>query len=248
MAFIKTKAIVIACKNVSDVDKIVTLFTPSHGLIEAVAKGAKRIRSPLSGATQQFTYGEFDLYYTSDRNYYSINNATIISSFLNLTGNTEKFATATYMTKLIYSINNTSNRADEQVLLLASALYVLNKAEDSFYLIRRIYEFKFLCLEGYMPELVNCTQCGKPVTDDEFVFFNDETGIICSDCCGKKGRKIHKSTVNMLRYVASVEVRKIFSFKVNDVIFDEINYIIPMLYSKNVGIDVNKVDFIDLFS
>ncbi|MBQ7887076.1 MAG: DNA repair protein RecO, partial [Clostridia bacterium] len=62
MASLSTPALVIRRADYSEYDRMVTLFTPDYGRIDAVARGCKRPKSPLLNASEPFTSGEFQLY------------------------------------------------------------------------------------------------------------------------------------------------------------------------------------------
>jgi DNA repair protein RecO (recombination protein O) len=74
--------IIIAENNSNDYDKMLTMLTPNLGKISCSAKGAKRAKSQLLGATQLFTFGEYMLFKGSDT--YTINSCETIEMFYNI--------------------------------------------------------------------------------------------------------------------------------------------------------------------
>jgi len=62
MALYKTEGIVIRTRNLGEADRIITLYTRDRGKVEGVARGSRRARSRLMGATQLFTYGHYLMY------------------------------------------------------------------------------------------------------------------------------------------------------------------------------------------
>ena len=67
MGLIVTPALVIRRADYSDYDRMVTLFTPDMGRIDAIARGCRRPKSPLVNAVELFTSGEYQLYERRDR-------------------------------------------------------------------------------------------------------------------------------------------------------------------------------------
>ena len=62
MATLNTSALVIRRADYSDYDRMVTLFTPEYGRIDAIARGCRRPKSPLVNAVEPFTSGEYQLF------------------------------------------------------------------------------------------------------------------------------------------------------------------------------------------
>ena len=52
----KTAAIVLRHRKLGEADKILTLFTPNYGKLDAVAKGVRRPTSKLAGHVEPLTY------------------------------------------------------------------------------------------------------------------------------------------------------------------------------------------------
>ena len=94
MAFLKTRGIVIKEVGTGEADKIITIFTPDHGRISAVAKGGKRPKSKLSAASQLMCYGEYVLF--SGKNLYIINSGEVIEPFYEIRNDMEKLTYAAH--------------------------------------------------------------------------------------------------------------------------------------------------------
>ena len=70
MPVLTTDALVLRRADYADYDRMVTLLTPEHGRLDAVARGCRRPRSPLVNAVEPFISGEFQLFRKGER--YSI--------------------------------------------------------------------------------------------------------------------------------------------------------------------------------
>ena len=55
-------AIVLRYANYRDNDRMLTLFSPTKGRIEALARGCRKPRSPILNASELFALGDFELY------------------------------------------------------------------------------------------------------------------------------------------------------------------------------------------
>ncbi len=61
MAIYSTQAIVIGRHNFGEADRIIVLLTPEKGVIRAVAKGVRRIKSRMAGHLEMFCHSELTL-------------------------------------------------------------------------------------------------------------------------------------------------------------------------------------------
>lgn len=64
---IVTGALVIRHADYGDSNRMVTLITPKYGKIEAVARGCRRLKSPIVNAAELFTSGEYTLFERNGR-------------------------------------------------------------------------------------------------------------------------------------------------------------------------------------
>ena len=71
--------LIIRTADIKESDRLVTIFTEETGVITAIAKGARSIKSRQMSATLQFCYGRYILYQKND--FYWIKEAELIESF-----------------------------------------------------------------------------------------------------------------------------------------------------------------------
>ena len=67
MSALNTPGLVLRHADYGDYDRMVTLFSPEYGRIDAVARGCRRPKSPLVNAVEPFVSGEFQLYFRKER-------------------------------------------------------------------------------------------------------------------------------------------------------------------------------------
>ena len=58
----EVKGLVIRSVDVRDSDRLVTIFTEEKGVVSAIARGARSLKSRKMSSTMQFCYGNFVLY------------------------------------------------------------------------------------------------------------------------------------------------------------------------------------------
>jgi len=95
----QAEAIIIKKTKLGEADRILTLYTPHLGKIQAVAKGVRRPRSKLSGHLELLTYSLVSL--ARGKNLDTITGSQTINSFLPLKSDLELTSYALYITELV---------------------------------------------------------------------------------------------------------------------------------------------------
>ena len=179
MPSVSTSALVIRRADYSDYDRMVTLFSPEYGRIDAVARGCKRPKSPLLNASEPFTSGEFMLYQKGER--FSIEQCQITESFFPLRSDYDRLQHGVYWLKLLDISILPDTPAPDLFITTLRALAHLNYGEKPPAMITMAYEMHFMALNGYAPQMNVCVHCGKPL-DGDARFDPGLGGAVCL-CC-----------------------------------------------------------------
>lgn len=176
---VKSEGIVLKEIRFKDTSKILTIFSRRFGKINAIAKGAYRPKSRLTGCTQVFTYSDFTFF--KGRNFYHINQGDIIDSFYDLRENMYRLMYGSYLLELIeYSI--VEEESNERLFsLLIKGLDVLSKLDKDFLKFVIAFELKYISFLGYRPYLDKCVVCGN-ANSKKIKFSYRQGGVICSKC------------------------------------------------------------------
>jgi len=180
----KTEGIVLRVRNLGEADRIVTLYTKERGKLNAVARGARRIRNRLVSPTQVFTHGRFLIF--PGKGLHNLSQADIIHSGQLIRDDLEKFAYASYLTELLDALTVEEDPIESVFPLLAAALS-LGEA-GRFSLAARAFEIRLMRELGYEPELYQCLYCRE--TLEKKMFFSEEGGALCEKCVGQDPRSM----------------------------------------------------------
>jgi DNA repair protein RecO (recombination protein O) len=175
----QTEAIIIRKIKLGEADRILTLYTPEYGKIEAVAKGVRRPRSKMAGHLELLTYSQIRL--AHGRNLDTIVGSQTIDSFMSLKNDLWLTSYGLYTAELVnqFSVEHLANRPLFQLLL--ETLRRLSQADNND-LVLRYFELHLLDLVGYRPQLQECVSCRvelKPVIN---AFCASAGGILCPNC------------------------------------------------------------------
>lgn len=208
-----TKGIVIREQSIGESDRLVTLLTADFGLVKAFVRRAKQLKSRLNSATTLFAYSDFTLYRTKDA--FVVDNASPIEVFFDLRKDIERLALAQYFAQLSYELGAEEQPSEELLRLLLNSLHLLCKGGKSLKQIKAVFEFRALCLGGYMPSVLACDNCGTYETN--LMYFDTLEGKIYCENCPKAGAfPLPKTVITAIRYICLTEPTKIFSFSLSD--------------------------------
>ncbi len=152
MPVLITDALVLRRADYADYDRMVTLLTPEHGRLDAVARGCRRSKSPLVNATEPFISGEFQLFRRGER--YSIEQCQVREGFYELRTDYERLVHGAYWLRLLDAGVPRDVPAREIFLLALKALAHLNyAAELPAAMLTLAFEAHFMALSGYPPRV-----------------------------------------------------------------------------------------------
>ena len=94
----KVDGIVVRETPYKDTSKIIEVFTKEYGIISIIAKGAKRIKSPLFTGTTYLSYSSFCV---SKKNISTLRSVDTIFSFKNILKDISLLSSASYLVELV---------------------------------------------------------------------------------------------------------------------------------------------------
>ncbi len=160
MAVYKANAIVLRRIPLGETDKIITLMTREGGKYNAVAKGARKTTSRMTGATEPLMFLRAAL--AEGMNLDVLTQCDIRESFALLRGDFGLYLRATYACELLDKTTPERDTvsAPEAFDLLLSTLYILQRAVDPDATIHA-YELQLMAQIGYEPQLTECIRCER---------------------------------------------------------------------------------------
>ncbi len=179
----QTEAIIIKKIKLGEADRILTLYTPNLGKIQAVAKGVRRPRSKLAGHLELITHSQVSL--ARGRNLDTITGSQTIDSFLPLKSDLWLTSCALYVTELInqFTADHVENYPLFQLLL--ETLHRLCQAGD-IELVLHYFELHLLEEVGYRPQLQQCGSCHSPLKPVTNAFSPIDGGVLCPKCSQRR--------------------------------------------------------------
>ncbi|MBQ2930277.1 MAG: DNA repair protein RecO [Clostridia bacterium] len=174
-------AIVLRYANYRDNDRMLTLFSPTQGRIEALARGCRKSRSPILNASEMFALGDFELYQKGA--HLTVISANLIETFYPLRQDFDRLAVGTYLLGVAESFIQPGVPAQELFMLLLHTLSRLTFSDQPWKPLVAGFLLHLSASEGFKPRLQHCVHCGKRLTETESTWFDHhEGGLVCREC------------------------------------------------------------------
>ncbi len=174
-----TDAIVLRRTDYRDYDRMVTLFSPDCGRIDAIARGCRRPKSALMNAAEVFCAGQFTLHEAGGR--YSVTQCEIKDSFYDLRFDYERLLHGMYYLSLADMAALPDQGAPDVFMLLLKALAHLCYSGLPAAMLTASFEMRYMPLMGFCPCMDRCVICGAPVNGA--ARFDEALGGVVCDAC-----------------------------------------------------------------
>ncbi len=222
MKLIKVKGIIIKEVNYQDNDKIITILTDELGKVSCMAKGSRKINSPILANSQYLVYSEFVLFKGSK--FYYVNSADIINTFYKLRTDFDKLQVVFELTKILFNVTDENQDTKNILKLFLNTIFIIDSMDTKVEFITAIFKIKLLSLLGFAPRMDMCS-CRESFLNEsnknEVIYYDYINNIfLCESCskkeCNRKLLKINYSTYIAIKYIINSEIKKIFNFKLKD--------------------------------
>ncbi|MBR4458377.1 MAG: DNA repair protein RecO [Clostridia bacterium] len=171
-------AIVVRYANYRENDRMLTLFSPTHGLVEAVARGCRRPKSKLLSASELFALGEYELFEKNGR--HTVTGFTLTENFYALRSDWERLSVGVYLLSLCEAAVQPGQPAQELFMLLLHTLSRLTFTEQPWRPLLTGFLVHYAAIEGIRPRLRHCMTCGRAIGPEEPAWFDPrEGGVQC---------------------------------------------------------------------
>ncbi len=192
-----TEALVLRTFRVGEADRSVVLWTPEHGRVRAIARGARRTTSRLGGVLEVTADVTVDLVRgRGDR--YVVRHVTHRSRRAVLRGDFERLGAGLLVVEALDALPF-EGPADPAIFALGRR--VLDTLDDPQYrpdLVPAAFYWRLLSLDGSEPVLDQCAECGRA---GPLVAFDAASGGgLCAAC--RHGASISPEALALLRRIA----------------------------------------------
>lgn len=178
--------------NLAEADKIVVCLTRKQGVVRAVARGARKLKSRFGAGLEPFTLITLGYYEKEGRELLSVSQAEILQSYFSLAQNTELVASLFYFGELIVEFSPPHEPNENLFRMVRACLEAVSAVPEGVRAIVRYFEVWLLKLSGFLPELRVCIECGLRFKAESQVYFNAEQKPLCERCSQGQGTALSR--------------------------------------------------------
>jgi DNA repair protein RecO (recombination protein O) len=183
MAATRTLALVVRTVEVFETSLVATLFTRELGKVAVLAKGARRLKSPLQGGLDLLGVSDIVLFPKASETLDLLAESTPIERFASLRRDLAALYAGYYIAELLTDM---TDYHDPHPRLFDAARITLRHLGDAELRSLRVMRFELACLRelGLMPTLDRCAHCGATIEQiGRVVSFGLATGgVLCATC------------------------------------------------------------------
>ena len=177
----ETEAIVLRTYRLGEADKIVSLLTRQFGRLRAVAAGAQRPKSRYGGTLESLSYLRLWVFERENRDLWRLNSADLIESFFGMQRDYPVQIAAQYVAEVAERLlpeREVNERAFRLILAVLRALKRSGEVDRPLL----YFDYWLLRLGGFLPDLAQCTACGRELGDKPGHYGEGSEGLCCLAC------------------------------------------------------------------
>lgn len=245
------KAIILKSEPFREADGRITVFSFEKGKMELVARGAKKIKSKITGQIMPLSVS--NIMVVRGRNYDYAGSAVCANYFKNIKSDFEKLEIAGGAAGIFNKLIKNGEKDESLFQLLYNFLNLINANNapiENYKLWKNYFVIKLLGLMGYRPELFKCLECGEKIKPDGNIFSLKKGGVICANCNNKinpplsplvKEREesltIFENCIKVLRLVIENDFPILIKLKISSQLAEEVKIIISSFLNYHHNID-----------
>lgn len=244
----KTQGIVLRRKNIRECDRVFFIYTRDYGKIEAVAKGACKIKSKLAAHLEPFVI--VNLMIARGKKGNQIIGAEIERAFKGIRNNFYKIILANYCVEAADKLIKSDYRDERIFDLLAGvlALLELKRNRDDLFFFAQAFILKFLAQLGYEPRLYECVLCDSAIKDVNNCFSFAKGGVVCGRCRDSGFNiPISNDAIKIMRLILMRNFDKKFCFVMKKKSFKEVEKIIEQFLCFSFENKINSGKLLQYF-
>ena len=209
-----TEGVILRRRNIGEADSIFTVFSPTEGKFDAVARGVRKARSHMRGHLEPLTRSKLLLAHGRTLDVFT--QAETITGYRHIREDLDACTSAIYCAELIDRFTADREAHQDVYGLILDILDALD-AEAPLHAVRH-FELSLLSFMGYEPQFDACALCGARLPEADALLSASAGGFVCYDCrsLAGAGRVISVRAIKVLRYTRASTLAQFAALKLDD--------------------------------
>jgi DNA repair protein RecO (recombination protein O) len=196
--YYKTEAIVLRSFRLREADRIIHLYTATHGRVGAVVKGVRRTKSRFGGRLEPFFRVRLVLY-EGRGDLDTVTQAEAIEWYPRLRSRGASLSAAGAACETVHRLFGEQDANPAAYNLLCHELRVLDADADAAGTANLLaFRLKLLLAAGFVPELSSCAACGAEVDGRGLSFAASLGGVVCAECPQAGGFRLDSASLGFM--------------------------------------------------
>jgi len=180
--YYKTEGIVLRSMRLREADRIIHLYTGTHGRVNAVVKGVRRTKSRFGARLEPFSRVSLVLY-EGRGDLDTVTQAQCVEWYPRLREHGGAIYAAGAACESVLRLFGEGEGNAAAYNLLCHELQLLDARPEAAGGANLLaFRMKLLLAAGFVPELGDCARCGGPAGEGMLRFSAAAGGVICHDC------------------------------------------------------------------
>ena len=191
MALIETESLVLKCYSLAEADKIVVLFTEDHGIVRAVAKGAKRLKSKFGSGLEPFSIVRITYFEKEVVELVSVRKIELLRSYFAAASEPEFLNKFSNLADLLIALSPPHDPNETLYRMAKACLNTADVDNSGLTAVGVYFELWLLRLNGLLPDWGRCSDCGRELQATDVADLTANFHLLCSNCRrASSGRRI----------------------------------------------------------
>ncbi|MEO8538476.1 MAG: DNA repair protein RecO [bacterium] len=209
-----TEGVVLRRRNLGEADSIFTVFSPTEGKFDAIAKGVRKPKSHMRGHLEPLTRSKMHI--AQGRNLDVFTQAETIAGYRAVRDDLDRLTLALYCSELVERFTVDRSPQPQLYDLLNELLEGLDT--NGPLTIGRSFELQILAMSGYEMQLANCAICGARFPEGDTLFSAASGGLVCENCRGTAGtgRILSVRAIKVLRFARTASIGQFAGLRLDE--------------------------------
>lgn len=238
-----TEGVILRRRNIGEADTIFTVFSPTEGKFDAIARGVRKARSHMRGHLEPLTRSKLLLAHGRSLDVFT--QAETITGYRTLREDLDLYGAAVYCAELV--VRFTAERQEHRDLYrLLLATFDALEAHAPLH-VGCYFELELLGLMGYEPQVDACALCAKRLEEASILLSASAGGLVCDDCrpVAGAGRVISVRAIKVLRYARISGLKAFAALRLDEALARELQAAVAELTRYVLDREPNTGKYLD---